>query len=387
MRAADQASKALHAALVLLIVGTLTAGVTAVVRAPGAHAAARSTPALLTPAPVAVDGASVPSPVPAAPRAPVVAPLRSRVAPHLLVVSRTPLPAAVVRRLLAATGARAALQVATGGVRIGSGQTTALGVDPSTFRAWTPQGTAESNPLWQSVAAGEGAVAHAVARAFAVRLGGSVVARSARQVPLRIGSLATTGLPGVGLVVDRARGGELGLRPGTGLLLSAPQRDPEVTAAFARDVVGRLGTVSAVQVDRAASGQWVAPTTGVVTSGFGPRVAPIPGASTFHDGIDIGAPLGTPIYAASDGFVLYAGPASGFGTEIVLSHRGGITTVYGHVSRLLVTSGPVAVGQPIALVGDEGESTGPHLHFEVRVNDVALDPLVWLRSHGVRLAG
>ena len=71
--------------------------------------------------------------------------------------------------------------------------------------------------------------------------------------------------------------------------------------------------------------------------------------------------------------------------EVVLSHRGGVTTVYGHVSRLLVTAGRVTAGQPIALVGNEGESTGPHLHAEVRVDDRPVDPLVWLRDHGVQL--
>ena len=112
---------------------------------------------------------------------------------------------------------------------------------------------------------------------------------------------------------------------------------------------------------------------------------PIKHVLLFHDGIDVGAPLGSPVYAMADGFVLYAGPARGFGQEVVLSHAGGVTTVYGHVSRILVASGPVSVGQPIALVGNEGESTGPHLHAEVRVNDTPVDPLAWLRAHGVRI--
>lgn len=315
-----------------------------------------------------------------------VAALRARIPADVLIVSQQRLPEAVVRRLVAATGASSTLTVASGPVRLGTGQTTALGVDPSSFRAWTPIGTAESDGVWRSVASDEGSVAHVVAQALHVSLGGSVVATSVGSAALRVGSFATTGLPGIGLVVDAVRSGQLGLSAGTGLLLSAPQRDPDVTAAYARDVVARLGVVNAVQVDRQVSGRWVAPTTGRVTSLFGPRVAPRPGASSFHEGLDIGAPIGTPIYAMSDGVVLYAGPASGFGSEVVLSHRGGVTTVYGHVSRILVPSGRVAVGQPIALVGNEGESTGPHLHTEVRVDDQPVDPLIWLRNHGVVLS-
>ena len=315
-----------------------------------------------------------------------VAALRSRIPSHVLVLAKAPLTSDVVRRMMSVTGARASLLVATGKVHLGTGQTTALGVDPSSFRAWTPQGTAESDGVWRSVASDEGSVAHVVAQALHVPLGGTVVARAAGTAALRVGSYATTGLPGIGLVVDGARSHQLGLSPGTGLLLSVPQRDPDVTATYARDVLGGLGVATPVQVDRQATGRWVAPTTGRVSSPFGPRIAPRPGASTFHEGIDIGAPIGTPIYAMSDGVVLYAGPASGFGSEIVLSHRGGVTTVYGHVSRIMVPSGHVDVGQPIALVGNEGESTGPHLHAEVRVDDKPVDPILWLRAHGVVLS-
>lgn len=328
-----------------------------------------------------------PSPSPesrvAQPVAPV-APLRARISTDVLIRSTRPLSRQVVRQLVLATRARAALPVAFGRVQLATGGTAALAVDASTFRAWTPKGTAESDAVWRSVAGGEGSVAHVVARAFLVKLGSTVsAARAGRETRLRVGSFATTGVPGVGLVVDGARGRQLGLVPGTGLLLSAPQRDPVVTAALARDVLQGGAQAIPVQVDRPASGRWVAPVAGHVTSLFGPRAAPLPGGSTFHEGLDIGAPLGAPVYAMSDGDVLYAGPASGFGQEIVLSHRGAVTTVYGHMSRLLLSAGHVAVGQPIALVGSEGESTGPHLHVEVRIHDQPTDPLAWLRAHRV----
>lgn len=341
-----------------------------------------------SPAPAARRAAVSEAPVTRA-TAPLVhaARLRARVPAHLLVVSTSPITAAQERALVAATGARAALAVEAGRVQIGEGQTTALGVDPGTFRAWTPKGTAEVDQVWDSVASGEGAVAHAVARAFDVPLGQTVTAQVVFPALVRVGSFTTTALPGVGLVVDTDRGTEMGLAPRTGLLLSVPQRDSEASARLARRALGPGMTVGAVQYDRAPvrGSRWVVPAVGPVTSGFGPRLHPIKHVVLFHDGIDIGAPVGAPVYAMSDGVVLYAGPASGFGTEVVLSHAGGVTTVYGHVSRVLVSSGPVTAGQPIALVGDEGESTGPHLHAEVRVNDTPVDPLAWLRAHGVRV--
>ncbi|MGB8652405.1 MAG: M23 family metallopeptidase [Mycobacteriales bacterium] len=315
-----------------------------------------------------------------------VAPLRARVPAHLLVTSSTPISAAQERALVRATGARAALAVRAASVFVEKGRTTALGVDPGTFRAWTPPGTAESDPVWRSVAAGDGAVAHVMGRAFELPLGGEVLAQAVFPVRLRVGSFATTALPGIGLVVNEQRADELGMVARTGLLLSVPQRDPEASATLARRAVPGL-TVSAVQYERrpVAGTGWVVPVVGRISSGFGLRMHPIKHVVLFHDGIDIAAPYGAPVHAMADGVVLYAGPARGFGQEVVLSHPGGVVTVYGHVSAILVASGPVRAGQVIARVGNEGESTGPHLHAEVRVNDQPVDPVLWLRAHGVRL--
>lgn len=314
-----------------------------------------------------------------------VAALRQRVPVHLIVISKVPLGDSQRRALVRATAAHALLSVSAARVVVGRGQTIALGVDPSTFRAWTPKGTAESTPVWHSVANGEAAVAHVVARAFEVPLGGQVLTQATFPLELSVGSFATTAIPGVGVVVDRERAEELGMVPDTGLLLSVPQRDAEASARLARAALPGV-SVNAVQYDtQPAARGWVIPAVGRVSSGFGLRMHPIKHVVLFHDGIDIAAPLGAPVYAMCAGVVLYAGPARGFGTEVVLSHPGGVTTVYGHVSRVLVTSGPVRAGQVIALVGNEGESTGPHLHAEVRVNDQAVDPIRWLRAHGVRI--
>jgi murein DD-endopeptidase MepM/ murein hydrolase activator NlpD len=118
----------------------------------------------------------------------------------------------------------------------------------------------------------------------------------------------------------------------------------------------------------------------VLTSEFGQRWGRL------HAGVDFGVPIGTPIYAASDGTVLAVGPASGYGQWVKLSHPGRVTTVYGHISRWTVTVGQaVQPGQLIAYSGNEGRSTGPHLHFEVRPNDRPVDPVGFYAAHGVRL--
>ena len=113
-----------------------------------------------------------------------------------------------------------------------------------------------------------------------------------------------------------------------------------------------------------------------LSCGFGPRKAPTAGASTFHKGIDLAAPKGTPIYASADGTIHFSGTATGYGLYIRIKHDGGVETRYGHCSQLLVKKGEkVKKGQIIALVGSTGVSTGAHLHFEVRINGEAVDPL------------
>ena len=98
-----------------------------------------------------------------------------------------------------------------------------------------------------------------------------------------------------------------------------------------------------------------------------------------HEGIDISAALGTPIWAAAAGTVIHAGWLGGYGNLVVLDHGNGLATAYAHASAILVGLGQqVAQGETIALVGSTGNSSGPHLHFEVRVNGVAVDPLLYL---------
>ncbi|ADB73465.1 M23 family metallopeptidase [Geodermatophilus obscurus] len=141
-----------------------------------------------------------------------------------------------------------------------------------------------------------------------------------------------------------------------------------------------------------AAGSWIRPTAGQVTSGFGPRWG------TLHAGVDIAGPRDTPVYAASDGIVVRAECTSaycnrdgnldlgGYGNLVELDHGGGVTTRYGHLSAYTVTAGQtVTAGTLIGFQGSTGNSTGVHLHLEVRIDGTPVDPVPWLADRGVDL--
>lgn len=120
----------------------------------------------------------------------------------------------------------------------------------------------------------------------------------------------------------------------------------------------------------------MAPVAGHITSGFGGRVHPILGYTRFHAGIDFGARWGSPIVAAADGEVVGAGWAGGYGRQVRVMHGGGIMTTYSHMSAIVASPGTeIRQGQVIGYVGSSGLSTGPHLHFEVRVAGRPINPL------------
>jgi murein DD-endopeptidase MepM/ murein hydrolase activator NlpD len=127
------------------------------------------------------------------------------------------------------------------------------------------------------------------------------------------------------------------------------------------------------------TGQLIYPSDSSITSDFGWRRHPILGYLRFHSGIDFGASYGSTIRAADSGTIIYAGWYGGYGNTVVINHGGGITTLYGHTSKLYVAEGQtVQPGEPIAAVGSTGLSTGPHLHFEVRKDGQPIDPLNYL---------
>jgi murein DD-endopeptidase MepM/ murein hydrolase activator NlpD len=117
----------------------------------------------------------------------------------------------------------------------------------------------------------------------------------------------------------------------------------------------------------------------IVTSGMGMRVNPILGRRMFHAGTDLAASVGAPVRATADGDVARAGWAGGYGLLIVLHHQDGYETRYGHLSRVAVSEGEaVRKGQLIGYVGTTGRSTGPHLHYEIRHDGEAINPLPYL---------
>lgn len=124
---------------------------------------------------------------------------------------------------------------------------------------------------------------------------------------------------------------------------------------------------------------YIWPTQGVITEPYGPRVNPVTGNPGFHHGIDIGAPFGTPIYASAGGTVAYAGYWGDYGNIVIINHPEGSQTFYAHCQSIYVSVGEqVSQGQTIGEVGSTGMSTGPHLHFELRINGSSVNPLSYI---------
>lgn len=121
------------------------------------------------------------------------------------------------------------------------------------------------------------------------------------------------------------------------------------------------------------------PVSGVVSSHFGFRVSPGGIGSTYHEGLDIASSYGNPVHATANGRITQAGWVNGYGYLVEIDHGNGIKTRYGHNSAILVSVGDQVVqGQTISLIGSTGNSTGPHCHYEVRVNGEAVDPTLFL---------
>lgn len=128
-----------------------------------------------------------------------------------------------------------------------------------------------------------------------------------------------------------------------------------------------------------ASTPTILPAEGWITSYYGQRISPYLGKLKMHEGLDVGAPPGTPISAPADGIVTFSGEKAGFGKFVQVDHGYGIETIYAHNQSLHVRAGQkVKRGMLLAAVGNTGHSTGPHLHYEVRVNGIAVDPLYYI---------
>ena len=157
--------------------------------------------------------------------------------------------------------------------------------------------------------------------------------------------------------------------------------DQFVTEASRRTTPGLSRRPQLARIERATA-DWVWPLAQVeLTSHFGRR------KGSFHEGIDLRAPTGTPVRAVQKGRVVFAGTVSGYGKLVVVRHESELFSVYAHNSKILVKEGErVRQGQQISRSGKTGRATGPHLHFEVRHREVALDPLPLLRRKRSQLA-
>jgi murein DD-endopeptidase MepM/ murein hydrolase activator NlpD len=163
----------------------------------------------------------------------------------------------------------------------------------------------------------------------------------------------------------------------------------QLTSLRTTALSGQLSQAFELGLDPAVNPNWANlinapslwPVVGRITSSFGERLDPFNGEGAFHSGIDIGTDFGEPVSATADGVVTKASLGNGYGREIMIDHGNGIQTVYGHLSGFAVTAGErVRRGQVIGYVGSSGRSTGPHLHYEVRIRDTPVNPHKYLRE-------
>jgi murein DD-endopeptidase MepM/ murein hydrolase activator NlpD len=223
--------------------------------------------------------------------------------------------------------------------------------------------------------------------------------RSAPRRPALLLSALLAG--GVAAAVFGVNGATVASADGTSVLaaqaaLLASDEGAEVLPRASITVAEAQARLQEVAASRAARAEAEAQAREAARPKF---VMPIKGASmtscfcsrwgTFHWGIDLAAPMRTPEYSAGDGVVLRAGAASGFGLAVYILHENGDVTVYGHMDQILVKPGQyVEAGETIALLGNRGQSTGPHLHFEVHQGGEEgkrIDPVPWLKARGVSI--
>ena len=152
------------------------------------------------------------------------------------------------------------------------------------------------------------------------------------------------------------------------------------------ELEGQLQRVSHELSERAliaAATPSILPVRGYVTGKMGYREDPFNGTRDYHTGIDVSAPYGSRVVAAADGFVLYAGRKAGYGNIVIIDHKFGMVTRYGHLWKIGVQTGQwISRSDILGYVGTTGRSTGPHLHFELWVHNRAVDPLKYIRRYG-----
>ena len=189
-----------------------------------------------------------------------------------------------------------------------------------------------------------------------------------------------------------------GLKSQPALVTGSPQQIQDAEVSSSLDQLGALRTsalngaatvgISLGMTRNATTADWARassspslwPVEGQVTGSFGERIDPFNGEGAFHSGVDISSAYGHPVIAPADGVVTFADFFGGYGKAIMIDHGHGISTRYGHLSGFAVTAGQqVHRGDTIGYVGLSGRSTGPHLHYEVRINDTPVNPYKYLR--------
>jgi len=307
--------------------------------------------------------------------------------PAVVVAHASAAPLPVIRPRLADGSVIAHLSVAGGAAMTvveGAAQPGVLGHDAATAYPGEPHS--------MLLVAGPGLSVAQPADGAEVRVVASYGAYRYRVVESHLataGSAAGPEVPGLRLMVPVAGG----VRVTTAALQA---EDPDGQAELAQETAVALAQASyatAAGSAAPAAGHLLWPCSGPITQPFGPTTYSFEfpyvyqGVSYphFHTGIDIGVGLGTPISAAADGVVALAGTnvvggkVVGYGTYVVIAHGGGLYTLYGHLSQLMVAAGDhVKAGQVIGLSGSTGNSTGPHLHFEVRLGADPVDPAPYL---------
>lgn len=241
-----------------------------------------------------------------------------------------------------------------------------------------------------AVAAGAVVAAGQTLASFAMPADAAPVVASAMLPVAQVSASPPSSGPS-GFAVNAIGGDQL---PGNTLAIGAldPQSEVDIqnlakAADIGQELAKQAALIDAAEADGATDAHvidkevYVRPAEGRFTSGFGGRWGAV------HYGVDIANAIGTPIYAVTDGVVEDAGPASGFGLWVVLRHPDGSHSVYGHVNRMFVKVGDkVTAGEQIAEIGNRGESTGPHLHFEIWLPDgTKINPQPWLAEHGIDL--
>lgn len=245
-------------------------------------------------------------------------------------------------------------------------------------------------------------------RSRKVRLAGGLL-----SVPLAVGALLGAGTVAAHAATKAASAEVAGWNPTATANVAAPQvlAVPRTDMSVYAEQLGQAAQREADRIAQAAEAERLAreeaerhareeaeriareeaarrpavvfPADGTFTSGFGPRWG------TNHNGIDIANAIGTPIRAVTNGTVIESGPASGFGLWVRVQQDDGTIGVYGHVDQSLVSAGqPVRAGDQIATMGNRGQSTGPHLHYEVwQANGTKIDPAPWLAARGIPIPG